>query len=92
VQTKVSRRADGCCLFARVIVFNEMRSKNDSKRKTDVNAKKRNLKSQKESVGNGGKLQNLLDWDVEWSNRFASFMQSKLPGVTAMFENKFMEV
>ncbi|EFX79639.1 hypothetical protein DAPPUDRAFT_319444 [Daphnia pulex] len=69
-----------------------MRSKNNSKRKTDVNAKKRNLKSQKESVGTGGRLQNLLDWDVEWSNRFASFMQSKLPGVTAMFENKFMEI
>ncbi len=68
-----------------------MRSKNDSKRKTDVNAKKRNL-TQKDSVVTGGRLQNLLDWDVEWSNRFASFMQSKLPGVTAMFENKFMEV
>ena len=68
-----------------------MRSKSDSKRKTDANAKKRNL-TKKDSVVTGGRIQNLLDWDVEWSNRFARFMQSKLPGVTAMFENKFMEV
>jgi hypothetical protein len=69
-----------------------MRRKKDSnQRETVVNTTKRNLTQKNDAIASG-RFQNLLDWDVESSKRLASFMQSKLPNVTDMFENKIMEV
>ncbi|KAI9558750.1 hypothetical protein GHT06_015539 [Daphnia sinensis] len=66
-------------------------------KKPDVKREKRTLianqvEHDRKTNATYGIFQNVAIWDVDLSKHFASFMQTKFPGVTRMFENKFMEI
>lgn len=51
-----------------------------------------NVEQDRKTNTTTGRFRNVATWDADLSKRFASFMQTEFPGVTRMFENKFMEV
>ncbi|KZS17611.1 Inactive phospholipid phosphatase 7 [Daphnia magna] len=51
-----------------------------------------NVEQDRKTNTTTGRFRNVATWDADLSKRFASFMQTEFPGVTRMFENKFMEI